>query len=43
MNILPDVETPLKFNFGASMATENLSHQPRVDIFLFWPMFFETP
>jgi hypothetical protein len=43
VNNLPDVKTPLEFNFNANMAVENSLHQPRVDIFQFWLVFFETP
>ncbi len=43
MNNLPDVKTPLEFNFNANMAIESSLHQPKVDIFQFWLMFFETP
>jgi hypothetical protein len=43
VNILLHVESPLEFNFDVSMATKSPSHWPRVDIFQFWLVFFETP
>lgn len=33
VNILPNVETPLKFNSNANTVTESLSHQTWEDIF----------